>query len=75
MRLLRYAGFLLAFLVPAIFQIRDPLRFFGVALLAWFPVQILFTTSMQFVRPPRITLYSSGFSDPLSLTGNKKDES
>ena len=63
MRFLRYAGLLLAFAVPAILQIRDPLRFIGVALLAWFPVQVLFTTWLQFVHPPRITLYRSDSID------------
>ena len=74
-RSLRYAGFLLAFAVPALLQIRDPLKFVGVGLLAWLPVVLILTTLMQFVRPPRITFYSSGFSDPLSLTRSKKDGS
>ncbi len=44
MRFLRYAGLVLALAVPAVLQIWDPLRFIGVALLAWFPVQVLLTT-------------------------------
>ncbi len=31
MRSVRFAGFLLAFAVPAVIQIRDPLKFVGVA--------------------------------------------
>jgi len=58
-RFLRYAGFLFTFAVPAILQIRDPLRYVGVALLAWLPVVLLLTYLMQFVRPPRITIYCS----------------
>lgn len=74
MRILRYAGFSLAFAVPAILQIRGPLKFVGAALLSWVPVELMLTTLMQFVRPPRIILYSSGFSDPLSLTQGKKGD-
>jgi hypothetical protein len=74
MRFLRFVGFALAFAVPAILQIWDPLRFIGVALLAWVPVQLIFTTFMQFTQPPRITFYSSGSSDPLSLTHTKKKD-
>ncbi len=50
-----------------------PLRFIGVALLAWFPVQVLFTTWLQFVHPPRIILYASDSTD-LSLIHSKKDD-
>jgi hypothetical protein len=73
MRALLYAGLLLGFTVPAILQIQNPFIFIGLALLAWLPANIAFTTFLQFVYPPRITFYSSGFSDPLSLTHRKKD--
>lgn len=76
MRFLRYAGFLLAFAVPVILQIRDPIKFIGIALLAWFPVQIAFTASLQFVYPPRITLYKfdTPFDGAVSLHLSRKHE-
>jgi hypothetical protein len=66
MRFLLYAGLVLGITVPAILRIQDPIVFIGVALLAWLPANIVFTTLLQFVRPPRITFYSSG-SQILSL--------
>jgi hypothetical protein len=73
MRFLLYAGLALGIAVPAILRIQNPFIFIGAALLAWLPANIIFTTLIQFVHPPRITIYSSGFSDPLSLTQSKKD--
>ena len=72
-RFLFYAGLVLGWAVPAILRIGNPFLFIAVAVLAWVPAGMVFTTFLQFVYPPRITLYSSGFSDPLSLTHRKKD--
>jgi hypothetical protein len=73
MRFLFYAGLVLGSAVPVILQIWNPLLFIAVAVLAWVPASMVFTTFLQFVYPPRITFYSSDFSNPLSLTQRKVD--
>jgi len=75
MRFLFYAGLVLGWAVPAILQIGNPFLFIAVAVLAWVPAGMAFTTFLQYVYPPRITLYSSDFSNPLSLTQSNKDDS
>ncbi len=74
MRFLFYAGLVLGWAVPAILRIGNPFLFIAVGVLAWVPAGMAFTTFLQFVYPPRITFYSSDFSNPLSLTQNKKDD-
>src|SRR5437879_5000295 len=73
MLFLFYAGLVLGWAVPAILLIGNPFLFIAVGALAWVPAGMAFTTFLQFVYPPRITFYSSDFSNPLSLTQNKKD--
>jgi hypothetical protein len=74
MRFLFYAGLVVGWAVPAILRIGNPFLFIAVAVLAWVPAGMVVTTFLQFVYPPRIIVYSSDFSNPLSLTQSKKDD-